>query len=204
MLPAKDALELLKNGNARFVAGESNMEDHLDQVRRMELVRGQDPSAIILGCADARVPVELVFDQGLGDLFVIRVAGNVVCPSQVGSIEFAAKEFGTRLVVVLGHSGCGAVAATLAHLQRDTDECTKNVHSIVDRIVPAVESLLGEGQEPDPEKLLMEAVRANVRASVEQLKKASPLLEDLQENDGLQIVGAKYSLKRGVVDFLDS
>ena len=177
------------------------MEGHLDQVRRMELVRGQDPSAIILGCADARVPVELVFDQGLGDLFVIRIAGNIVAPSQVGSIEFAAKEFGTRLVVVLGHSGCGAVAATLAHLQRDTDECTKNVHSIVDRIAPAVEPLLGEGLEADPEKLLMEAVRANVRASVDQLKKASPLLEDLQANDGLEIVGAKYSLQRGVVDF---
>jgi carbonic anhydrase len=203
MLPADEALKQLKEGNQRFVAGESKMLDFATQVRRLELVSGQSPSAIILGCSDARVPTEIVLDQGLGDLFVIRVAGNVVCPSQIGSIEFAAKEFGTRLVVVLGHSRCGAVAATLAGLQQGGGDCTENVQSIVDRIVPTVKPLLNQSELTDPDNLLREAVRANVRASVQQLRKASPVLEDLQENEGLKIVGAKYSLKQGVVDFFE-
>ena len=203
MLPADEALKQLKEGNQRFVAGESKMLDFATQVRRLELVSGQSPSAIILGCSDARVPTEIVLDQGLGDLFVIRVAGNVVCPSQIGSIEFAAKEFGTRLVVVLGHSRCGAVAATLAALQQGGGDCTENVQSIVDRIVPTVKPLLNQSELTDPDNLLREAVRANVRASVQQLRKASPVLEDLQENEGLKIVGAKYSLRRGVVDFFE-
>ena len=203
MLPADDALKELKQGNQRFVARESKMLDFATQVRRLELVSGQSPSAIILGCSDARVPTEIVLDQGLGDLFVIRVAGNVVCPSQIGSIEFAAKEFGTRLVVVLGHSRCGAVAATLSGLQKGGGNCTENVQSIVDRIVPTVKPLLNDPGLGDPDELLRKAVRANVRASVQQLRKASPVLEDLQENEGLKIVGAKYSLKRGVVDFFE-
>ena len=202
MVKAEEALNNLKEGNQRFVAGESSMQDMVSQARRLDLVGGQTPSAIILGCADSRVPVEIVMDQGLGDLFVTRVAGNIVAPSQIGSIEFAASEFGTRLVVVLGHSSCGAVAATLASLKTDVN-CTENVLSIVQRISPAVKPLVENGEIEDPAELLKACVKANVMASVEQLRNASPLLQDLQENDGLKIVGAEYSLEEGVVDFFD-
>lgn len=203
MKTAEEALRILEEGNRRFVDGESMLVERIDEVRRHELVAGQFPKAIILGCADARVPVEVIFDQGLGDLFVIRIAGNIVAPSQIGSIEFAAKEFGTRLVVVLGHTNCGAVSATLARLKQDTKGHTKNLLSIVDRIAPAIEPLIGGEYDTDPETLLREAVSANVRASVDQLRHGSPLLDELQESEGLVIVGAKYSLKRGVVDFLE-
>jgi carbonic anhydrase len=203
MKTAEEALRILEEGNRRFVDGESMLVERIDEVRRHELVAGQFPKAIILGCADARVPVEVIFDQGLGDLFVIRIAGNIVAPSQIGSIEFAAKEFGTRLVVVLGHTNCGAVSATLARLKQGTKGHTKNLLSIVDRIAPAIEPLIGGEYDRDPETLLREAVSANVRASVDQLRHGSPLLDELQESEGLVIVGAKYSLKRGVVDFLE-
>jgi len=202
MLSAQQALERLKKGNQGFLTGDGKTQALVDEARRNQLVGGQEPFAIILGCSDARVPAEIVFDQGLGDLFVIRVAGNIVAPSQVGSIEFAAKEFGTPLVVVLGHSKCSAVAATLDSLDKTEDTYSRNLHSIVDRIRPAVEPLLNSPTRKTPEDFLMEAVNANIRASVEQLRKGSPILEELQQ-DGLQIVGAKYSLKRGVVDFLD-
>ena len=202
MLSAQQALERLKEGNQGFLKGDGKTQALVDEARRNQLVGGQEPFAIILGCSDARVPAEIVFNQGLGDLFVIRVAGNIVAPSQVGSIEFAAKEFGTPLVVVLGHSKCSAVAATLDSLEKAEDTYSRNLHSIVDRIRPAVEPLLNSPTSKTPEDFLMEAVNANIMASVEQLRKGSPILEELQQ-DGLQIVGAKYSLKRGVVDFLD-
>ena len=202
MLSAQQALERLKEGNQGFLKGDGKTQALVDEARRNQLVGGQEPFAIILGCSDARVPAEIVFNQGLGDLFVIRVAGNIVAPSQVGSIEFAAKEFGTPLVVVLGHSKCSAVAATLDSLEKDEDTYSRNLHSIVDRIRPAVEPLLNSPTSKTPEDFLMEAVNANIIASVEQLRKGSPILEELQQG-GLQIVGAKYSLKRGVVDFLD-
>jgi len=156
----------------------------------------------VLGCSDSRVPAEMVFDQSLGDLFVIRVAGNIVAPSQIGSIEFAAERFGTRLVVVLGHSRCGAVLATLEELQHPSGGShSRNLRSIVDRIRPAVEGLLSDGAASDPERLVEEAVRANIRASAEQLKHGSEVLEQLIAGDGLIIVGAEYSLNTGVVDF---
>jgi carbonic anhydrase len=200
MVPATAALVRLREGNDRFVS-EQHRTRRPGKSRRNELVEGQAPFAIILGCSDSRVPAEIVFDQGLGDLFVIRVAGNVVAPSQIGSVEFAAERFGTRLVVVLGHSMCGAVVATLEELERPTEMRSPNLRSIVDRIRPAVEGLLEAGLGRDKEALLHHAVRANIRASVDHLRHGSATLERLIESDGLLVVGAEYSLETGVVDF---
>jgi carbonic anhydrase len=172
-------------------------------MRRNELTEGQEPFAIVLGCSDSRVPAEIVFDQGLGDLFVIRVAGNIVASSQVGSVEFAAERFGTRLVVVLGHSRCGAVLASLEELQQPTGQRSRNLRSIVDRIRPSVEALMATELRHDPDALVRQAVRANIRASANQLRHGSEILEELVRKTGLRIVGAEYSLETGVVDFFD-
>jgi carbonic anhydrase len=203
IMSAHEALERLQAGNRRFVLEIGNGEGPSPRARRAELVAGQEPFAIILGCSDSRVPAELVFDQGLGDLFVIRVAGNIVAPSQIGSVEFAAEAFGTRLVVVLGHSQCGAVTATLNELRRPSESQSPNLRSIVGRIAPAVASLLADGVSRDPERLHQEAVRANVRAAANHLRHGSEILERLIERDGLRVVGAEYSLKTGVVDVFD-
>ena len=204
MLTAEEAIGRLREGNGRFVDGGRVLKDLTSHERRSEVAGMQNPFAIVLGCADARVPAEIVFDHGLGDLFVIRVAGNVVTPSGVGSVEFAAERFGTRLVVVLGHSRCGAVAATLEELERPTENRSPNLSSIVDRIRPAVEPLLANGAPVDVESLLQEAVRANIAASVEQLRKGSAILENLVQNDSLQILGAEYSIETGQVDFFEN
>jgi carbonic anhydrase len=174
----------------------------MSQARRAELVSGQAPFAVILGCSDSRVPVEMIFDQGLGDLFVIRVAGNIVAPSQIGSVEFAAQRFGTRLVVVLGHTRCGAVQATLEALQDTAGRPSRNLGSIVDRIRPSIEGLLEAGIKDD-ETLAQQAVRANVRVAASALRHGSEVLERLIERDGLLVVGAEYSLESGVVDVFD-
>jgi carbonic anhydrase len=202
MIRAVEALERLKDGNARFRA-ELRRGGGATESRRRELASGQEPFAIILGCSDSRVPAELVFDQGLGDLFVIRVAGNIVAPSQVGSVEFAAARFGTRLVVVLGHSKCGAIQATIEELGRRTEEQSRNLRSIVDRIRPAVSPLLATELRRDPQGLMQAAVRANIRASADHLRHGSELLEQLILQDGLLVVGAEYCLDSGVVDFFD-
>jgi carbonic anhydrase len=204
MLSALDALEQLRLGNARFVSDSRASEALTNQFRRSQVATSQEPFAIILGCSDSRVPGEIIFDQGLGDLFVIRVAGNVVAPSQIGSVEFAAERFGTRLVVVLGHSNCGAVSATLEELGRPSEAQSRNPRSIVDRIRPAVEPLLTTGGVNRPAASLMrEAVRANIRASVNQLRHGSDILEQLTLRDGLLVVGAEYSLETGEVDFFE-
>jgi carbonic anhydrase len=202
MILGREALEALRAGNRRFVS-ELGSDATETRARRRELPAGQEPFAIILGCSDARVPAEIVFDQGLGDLFVIRVAGNIVAPSQVGSVEFAAEAFHTRLVVVLGHSHCGAVQATLRQLSRPPPEQSRNLKSIVDRIRPAVEGLLERGGVPDEATLEHLAVRANIRMSANHLRHGSQVLEQLIHNDGLLVVGAEYSLETGVVDFFD-
>jgi carbonic anhydrase len=202
MLTASEALTRLQEGNQRFVANQPTCGP-LDRATRAALAARQEPFAIILGCSDSRVPAELVFDQGFGDLFVIRVAGNIVAPSQIGSVEFAALRFGTQLVVVLGHSGCGAIIATLEDMTGRAPCPSQNVFSIVDRVRPSVESVLAGGRDCDSEELVRDAVRANVRASVEQLRQGSALLEDLSRTDGLKVVGAEYSLETGVVTFLD-
>jgi carbonic anhydrase len=203
MITAQEALERLQAGNRRFVSDASGRQVLASQSRRNELASGQEPFAIILGCSDSRVPAEIVFDQGLGDLFVIRVAGNIVAPSQVGSVEFAAERFGTRLVVVLGHSSCGAILATLEELDARGTSSRRNLRSIVDRIRPSVEPLLNTELRNDPDALVRQAVRANIRASTDHLRHGSEVLEQLIQQDGLLIVGAEYSLGTGVVDFFD-
>lgn len=200
---AAEALRRLREGNGRFASGASSHDPLSILERRNELLAGQEPFAIILGCSDSRVPVETVFDQGLGDLFVIRVAGNVVASSQVGSVEFAASRFGTRLVVVLGHSQCGAIAATLEELQRPSANQSRGLRSIVDRVRPSVEALLATDLRHDHKALEREAVRANIRASADHLRHGSEILEQLIQRDGLLVVGAEYSLESGVVEFFD-
>ncbi|MBS0309384.1 MAG: carbonic anhydrase [Proteobacteria bacterium] len=202
MIPAQEALQRLQDGNRRFVS-QLDADWKQEHVRRKELVTDQEPFAIILGCSDSRVPAEIVFDQGVGDLFVIRVAGNIVAPSQIGSIEFAAERFGTRLVVVLGHSQCGAVTATLDALQQPGGTASRNLLSIVDRIQPTVQTLLETELRHDRHALMHQAVRANIRASVNQLRHGSQILENLVEQGGLRIVGAEYALETGSVEFLD-
>ena len=203
MVPAREALERLLEGNRRFVDETRIIDALANAKRRNALATGQTPFAVILGCSDSRVPVEIIFDQGLGDLFVIRVAGNIVAPSQVGSVEFAAERFETRLVVVLGHSSCSAIDTTLQELQRPTTHQSRNLYSIVDRIRPGVESLLATELRHDPEALLHHAVRANIRAAANQLRHGSEIVEQLIRTEGLLVVGAEYSLDTGVVDFFD-
>jgi carbonic anhydrase len=214
MISATEALDRLQKGNERFLP-----DPKADKAKRRSAWSGltrstpkpgeqnstvseQEPFAILLGCSDARVPLEIIFDQGLGDLFVIRVAGNIVGPTQIGSIEFAATEFGTRLVVVMGHSHCGAIATTLKELKQPSENRSPNLASIVDRISPAIEPLVANTDSIDQETLMEEAVRANVRASVNQLQAGSTILKDLIQTDGLQIMGAEYSIETGSVQFL--
>jgi carbonic anhydrase len=203
MISAREALARLQEGNRRFVADESSGDRLSSRARRSELATGQEPFAIVLGCSDSRVPAEIVFDQGLGDLFVIRVAGNIVASSQVGSVEFAAEQFGTPLVVILGHSSCGAILATLEQLRRPREDQSRNLRSIVDRISPSVEPLLATELRNDPAALVRQAVRANVRASVNHIRHGSELIETRIQKNGLLVVGAEYSLESGVVEFFD-
>ena len=202
MISAREALDLLRDGNRRFVA-DRKRDARVGATRRNELTERQEPFAIVLGCSDSRVPAEIVFDQGLGDLFVIRVAGNIVAPSQIGSVEFAAERFHTRLVVVLGHSGCGAIEATIDQLKRPVEKQSRNLRAIVDRVRPSVEPLLATELRHDPQALARDAVRANVRASASHLRHGSELLEQLIAAEGLLVVGAEYSLETGVVEFFE-
>jgi carbonic anhydrase len=202
MTSALDALAQLQEGNRRFLSDLATSTADSSHARRMSLVPGQEPLAIVLGCSDSRVPAELVFDQGLGDLFVIRVAGNIVAPSQIGSVEFAAERFGTRLVVVMGHSQCGAVTATVDELLGGPSHSSSNLRSIVDLVRPAIEPLLARAG-GDRESLLRDGVRANVRAAVDHLRHGSELVERLVREEGLLVVGAEYSLETGAVEFFE-
>jgi len=203
MTSAYEALDRLRDGNRRFVSDVRSLNGNANRTRRQEVADGQNPFAIVLGCSDSRVPAEIVFDQGLGDLFVIRVAGNIVAPSQVDSVEFAAERYGTRLVVVMGHSRCGAILATLEELERPAESQSRNLRSIVDRVRPSVEALLDTDLRHQPEALVHQAVRANIRVSASQLRHGSEVLEQLIQTDGLMVVGAEYSLETGVVEFFD-
>lgn len=202
MIPAPEALQRLKDGNARFTAQLRNPAS-AGNPRRPELVLDQEPFAIIYGCSDSRVPAEIVFDQGLGDLFVIRVAGNIVAPSLVGSVEFAAEAFHTKLVVVLGHTQCGAIAATIDELQRPAGSQATNLQSIVERVRPSVVGLLDTELARDRAALSRAAVRANVRASVSHLRHGSEVLEQAIMKHGLMVVGAEYAVETGVVEFFE-
>lgn len=200
---ALEALEKLKQGNGRFINNVRSAEPFLSQVRRADFVRGQNPFAVVLGCSDSRAPAEIIFDQGLGDLFVIRVAGNVVAPSQIGSVEFAVERFATPLVVVLGHTLCGGVGATLDVLQGRAPPGSRGLMSIVDRIRPAIEPLLQTELAHHAEALMRAAIRANVRASANQLRHGSEIIERVIAQRGLAVVGAVYELATGEVDFFD-
>jgi carbonic anhydrase len=204
MITASEALERLKEGNKRFVSGVRSIDALMKQMQRTEFTSGQEPYAIILGCSDSRVPAEIVFDQGLGDLFVIRVAGNIVAPSQIGSVEFAVERFGTPLVVVLGHSMCGAVTAAIDELDQPSEATSSNMLSIVNRIKPSIEPLYNTNLANDHDQLLEAAIRANILAATNNLRHGSQLLERLILNDELAIVGAEYSLESGVVEFFES
>ncbi len=201
MISADEALKRLREGNRRFVSGVRSDDTRPSPARRSELVAGQEPFAIVLGCSDSRVPVELIFDQGLGDIFTIRVAGNIVAPSQLGSIEFAADELGAPLVVVLGHSKCGAVSATVEEMMRPTGQGSPSLRSLLDRIRPSVESLLTPALRGDKESLIREAVRENVRISVNRLREESEILAELIKKGELLVVGAEYALETGIVEF---
>ena len=202
MISPASALERLVEGNRRFVAGTVRAEEWADPRRRGELVAGQSPFAVVLGCSDSRVPVEMVFDQGPGELFVIRVAGNVAFSSQIGSVEFAVEQLGTRLVVVLGHSGCGAVAATLEEIARPTGGGSVHLRAIVDRVRPAVEAIVSEGAGPDQATLLARAVRANARAAADGLRRESAVLAERIGQGQVAVVAAEYSLEEGRVELL--
>jgi len=202
MIDAKQALQRLKDGNKRYLSDDIP-PIQINAKSRSELLNSQFPFAIVLGCSDSRVPAEIIFGQGLGDLFVIRVAGNIVAPSQIGSIEFAAEKFGTSLVVVLGHSMCGAVEATIEQLRRPTELRSPHLHSIVSRIRPGVEPLLDGEHAHDEPALMRDAVRANIETSVTNLRHGSEILVDLLNSGKLLIVGAEYCLESGVVDFFD-
>ena len=203
MIPSQDALDRLRDGNRRFAEDLPSESGLSGAMRRSQLVDGQQPFAVILGCSDSRVPAEIVFDQGLGDLFVIRVAGNIVAPSQIGSIEYAAEVTVARLVVVMGHSNCGAIQATIDQLTQPQANRSRNLSSIVNRIRPSVETLLETGLSQDRSALIRFAVRANIRASVDHLRHGSEILERLILEDNLLVVGAEYSLETGFVEFFD-
>ena len=203
MITAQEALERLKVGNARFVKGEVSQQNHLTHQERALLAGEQNPFAIILGCSDSRVPAEMVFDQGLGDLFVIRVAGNVVAPSQVGSVEFAAERYDCAVVVVLGHSHCGAIQATIDTLMHPEQPASSNLMSIVNRVRPSVEMLMQTELKNDLKKLSTHAIRSNVFSSVNQLRHGSAVLESFISKGKLKVVGAEYSLETGEVTFFD-
>ncbi|HEY6507357.1 MAG TPA: carbonic anhydrase [Vicinamibacterales bacterium] len=203
MIPAAEALARLRDGNRRFADETTAHSGGGYRSRRLETAPNQEPFAVILGCSDSRVPAEIVFDQGLGDLFVIRVAGNIVAPSQVGSVEFAAARTGARLVVVLGHSRCGAILATLEEMGRPTTDQSRNLRSIVERIRPAIAPILLTQVSPTDDALIRRAVRANVLASANHLRHGSEILERLIQTDGLLIVGAEYCLETGLVEFFD-
>jgi carbonic anhydrase len=203
MISALDALERLREGNRRFVSDEVSEDTLASREHRAGAAKPQNPFAIILACSDSRVPTELIFDRGIGDLFVIRVAGNIVAPSQIGSIEYAAKQFGTRLVVVLGHSNCGAIIATLQELALQDSHRSPNLRAIVDRVRPAVEPVLEDNFDVDDDAVISSCVRANIKASVEHLQHGSLILEQLIDAGDLKIVGAEYSIETGNIEFFE-
>ena len=197
------ALSRLQEGNRRFIANVRGIDALLSQQRRADLVERQQPFAIVLGCSDSRAPAELLFDQGLGDLFVIRIAGNIVAPSGIASVEFAAERFGIPLVVLMGHTGCGAIEATLELISRPHDPALQSLRSIVDRVRPAIEPLTTTDLARDPVALRRQCVRANVRAGANHLRHGSPGLERMVLEERVAVVGAEYDLESGMVDFFD-
>ncbi len=200
-LSPRAAAQRLLEGNRRFCEGRPASEARAFSADLAE--RPQRPFAIILGCSDSRTPVEILFDQGFGDLFVVRIAGNVVAPSVVGSIEFAASQFGTRLVVVLGHTRCGAIAATARALHTGDGPASRNIRSIIDRIAPHIESAVRASASASDPALLREMMHINVRASADHLRHGSRLLEELVLAGRVAVLAADYELETGRVQFFD-
>ncbi len=198
---AREALQALKDGNGRYVDELRRHGSGVDAGRRLHLTDGQNPLAVVIGCSDSRVPVEIIFDQGLGDLFVIRVAGNIVRTSQIESVEFAVAELGTPLVVVLGHEGCGAVTAAVEELRSDTPPLELRLPTLMESLRPVVEPLL-EGGAPPPPEFIDTVVRANVKHAVATLRESSPLVAGKEAAGDLLLVGAEYALGGGEVVFL--
>ncbi len=196
----KQALAKLKEGNQRFVHGETIHDIDSISSQRIEALQEQHPFAIVLGCSDSRVPAELVFDQGLGDLFVIRVAGNIAAPSQIGSIEYAVTHFGSRLVVVLGHADCGAIHATIEAINQPEDQLSDNIQSIVKRVRPVLRTL---PDCPTTGIQLEAAIKANVNNTVAAIIDSSAVIAERVQAGKLQVSGAYYHLKTGVVEFYD-
>jgi len=193
----------LKAGNERFLNGESIQNSTSSLLKLKNFAKtGQLPKAIVLCCSDSRAPVEMIFDQDIGDLFVIRVAGNVVAPSLVGSVEFAVSTFGTNLVLVMGHSECGAIKATLDYIANSQSVSSANIHDIVGRISPHVFDIAQTQDITDAEKIT-NAVLANVHASVEQLSHSSRLIEGLVQQEKIKIIGAVLDLSSGLVKFCE-
>jgi carbonic anhydrase len=192
----EQALQRLIDGNRRFRQDSGTVASRRwsEQIAN----QAQGPFAIVLGCSDARTPVEILFDQGFGDLFVVRIAGNIVAPSVVGSIEFAASQFGSRLVVVMGHTRCGAVGATLKELDTGMGAESGNIRAITSRIAPHLKSLGTNGNRD-----VHAAIRANVRASADHLRHGSQLLEEMVLSGAIVVVGAEYELETGAVHFFD-
>ncbi len=199
MISAQDALQKLREGNARFTAG----LDPQGERPHFKAIENQKPSAIILSCSDSRVPPEVIFDHGIGDLFIVRVAGNIVTPTQIGSVEFAAEKFGSRLVVVLGHTMCGAIRATLDELANPTPPRTENLHSIIDAISPCLSPLIEASPHLDEDNMMHEAMRMNVLNSVNKLQEKSSILRKHVSEKELEIIGAEYCVSTGAVHFIE-
>ncbi|BAU58196.1 carbonic anhydrase [Halorhodospira halochloris] len=201
MLTPSAALARLKEGNQRFVHGELCLHERMTHQRRLEVAAKQQPFAAILGCADSRVPAEEVFDQGVGDLFVVRVAGNYAGRGQIGSLEYAAEVLSVPLIVVLGHSCCGAIGATVDSLRSQSRAPSDALQEIIDELQPSVRPLLGDTSTADAE-IIEEATIANVRSTAERLSAKSELLERAIQQGRLQVIGAKYDLATGVVEWI--
>jgi carbonic anhydrase len=199
-VPPAQALQRLIDGNRRF--RDPGIPSEARPWSRRLAIETPRPFAIVLGCSDARTPVEILFDVGFGDLFVVRVAGNIVAPSVVGSIEFAASQFGSRLVVVMGHTRCGAIAATVRGIETGLGPESKNIRAITDRIAPHIEGLVHPG-DPDRAGALRHAMRANVRVSADHLRHGSRLIEELVVAGRVAVVGAEYELETGAVHVFD-
>lgn len=198
------ALQSLKDGNELYVKAIKDSTDLNTPITLRDVDLGQQPFAIILSCSDSRVPAELIFNCGIGELFIIRVAGNIASPTQIGSIEYACQNLGAQLVVVMGHSHCGAVSATIGTLSNSKHELSPNLESIIDQITPAVRPIVEADQhadEADDESLLDKAVRANVSYTVNNLSAQSEVLSTLMAEQKLAVIGAEYALETGKVTF---
>ncbi len=201
MMTGSETLRHLVEGNRRFIGGSSRLGSGIDAYRRGELTNGQNPVAVVVGCSDSRVPLEIIFDQGLGDLFVIRVAGNIINPSQIESVEFAVAELETPLVVILGHHDCGAIQAAVTELEQKVLPQPLQLPTLMKALRPAVEPMLAADPPLAPGELVERAIRANIKNSVARLTSQSALLAARVQEERLLIVGAEYSLATGMVDF---